>query len=181
MSVVFYLRPIDPPIEPNDVRTMAQHAGGCFDLHHVDWKQSFLATDGGRMLCWYGAPDAESARLALRQLGSDMNAVWTGEVAGNGPASPKLSQVEVVAEILFDAPLGDAEHERRIAALRQQGLIPVCRILSAGGTRLVLLFRAGDVRAIEAGLGEADFPAERVWACVPVTPFPDRQPGSPAR
>ena len=91
MSDVFYLRPIDPPISPGDVHRMAQHAGGCFDLHRVDWKQSFLAADGGRMLCWYVAPDAESARLALRQLGSNMNAVWPGRVIGEGaePSYPR--------------------------------------------------------------------------------------------
>jgi hypothetical protein len=80
MSDVFYLRPVEPAATPADVLAMAQEAGGCFNLHRVDWKVSFLAGKGNRMMCWYQAPDAESARLALRQLGSDMNAVWAGQV-----------------------------------------------------------------------------------------------------
>lgn len=100
MSDVFYLRPVAPPITPADVQGMAQHAGGCFDLHGVTWEHSFLSADGGRMLCWYRAPDAESARLALRELGSNMNAVRAGTVTGEGPRSAPLAAANVVAEIL---------------------------------------------------------------------------------
>src|SRR5690606_20963595 len=82
VSDVFYLRPIAPPVTPGAVLDLAAEAGGCFDLHRVVWTLSFLASDGGRMLCWYRAPDAESARLALKELGSDLNAVWSGRVIG---------------------------------------------------------------------------------------------------
>ena len=50
MSDVFYLRPIAPPITAADVYSMGDQAGGCFNLHGVDWKSSFLAQDGGSMV-----------------------------------------------------------------------------------------------------------------------------------
>src|SRR5690606_28898722 len=81
MSDVFYLRSIDPPITPEDV-VLTADAGGCFDMHRVTWKQSFLSADGARMLCWYEAPDTESARIALRQLQANLEGVWPGTVAG---------------------------------------------------------------------------------------------------
>lgn len=177
MSDVFYLRPIEPPVTPQDVQAMAQHAGGCFDLHRVDWKQSFLAADGGRMLCWYEAPDAESARLALRQLGSDMNCVWAGTVVGDVPEAEAFRSAAVAAEIALDAPLADDERERRMSRLRQRGVMPVCGFVSARGTKLVYLFAASGLQSdgaggVEAALEDAGLRAERVWACVPVTPFP---------
>jgi hypothetical protein len=82
---------MDPPVKPEDLTGMIQFATGCFDLHHVDWKHRFLSADGRRMLCWYQAPDAESARLALRELGSNLHAVWTGKVTGEGAESPSIS------------------------------------------------------------------------------------------
>ena len=53
MSDVFYLRPIDGPIGPSDVHDMAAEAGGCFNIHRVDWEQSYLAADGNRMMSRY--------------------------------------------------------------------------------------------------------------------------------
>jgi hypothetical protein len=88
MTDVFYLRPMDPPVKPEDLQGMVEYAAGCFNLHHVDWKHSFLSTDGRRMLCWYRAPDAESARLALRELGSNLHAVWAGKVSGDIDSQP---------------------------------------------------------------------------------------------
>jgi hypothetical protein len=174
MSEVFYLRPIDPPIGSDDVQTMAQHAGGCFDLHHVDWKHSFLAVDGARMLCWYGAPDAESARLALRQLGSDMNAVWTGTVIGDVPDKCAIAGAGVLAEIHFDAPLAREELASRTRALERQGVALVCGFVSTLGTRLVCLFQSNGVDAVRSALTGAELPADDVWACTPITPFADR-------
>ncbi|MBN1237754.1 MAG: DUF4242 domain-containing protein [Gammaproteobacteria bacterium] len=170
MSEVFYLRPIDPPIVPADVQTMAKHAGGCFDLHGVDWKQSFLAADGGRMLCWYRAPDAESARIALRQLGSDMSAVWAGAVVGDDPSS-SASNVGSAAEIRLDEPMAEAALERRIDTLRQSAAALVTGFVSARGTQLVCLFEADDVAVVQDALREAGLTAQRVWPCVSVTPY----------
>jgi hypothetical protein len=172
MSDVFYLRPIDPPIGPEDVRAMAQHAGGCFGLHRVDWRQSFLAADGGRMLCWYRAPDAESARLALRQLGADMSAVWAGRAIIGDSESPPVSQARAVAEILLGESLADADLAQRTAALRRPDTALVCAFLSTRGDKLACIFRTSEPGAIEAALDDAGLPASDIWPCVPVTPFP---------
>ena len=85
MSDVFYLRPLSPPATAAQVVEAASQAGGCFDLYRVEWLRSFLSADGDRMLCWYRSPDAESARSALRDLGSDLNAIWAGEVFEQAP------------------------------------------------------------------------------------------------
>jgi hypothetical protein len=101
VSNVFYVRPTEPPVTADAVREMAQSAGGCFNLYRVDWIASLLAVDATRMLCWYRAPDAESARQALSQLGSDLNAVWPGEILEE--RSDPIAQLEEVRSVVEHA------------------------------------------------------------------------------
>src|SRR5690606_23090864 len=97
---VIYLRPMDPPVTAEDVLRSIDYVDGCFNLHRVDWVHSFLSADGGRLMCWYQAPDAESARLALRDIGSDMSAVWPCRLLGGvTPRDPAVSWVGVLEEL----------------------------------------------------------------------------------
>ena len=170
MTDVFYLRPMDPPIKPEDLTGMIQFAGGCFDLHHVDWKHSFLSADGRRMLCWYQAPDAESARLALRELGSNLHGVWAGKVTGDGADSPSISTANLLAEVLFTAPLSAADVASRVAALEREGVTVVRGILSNRGTQWLGALKGQDEHTARSALERAGLAAERVWPCTPVTP-----------
>jgi Nickel responsive protein SCO4226-like len=170
MSDVFYVRPVDPPISPEVVHGMAQYAGGCFAMHHVDWKHSFLSEDGGRMLCWYHAADAESARLALRELGSNMNAVWAGTVTGEGTNSLPISRATLLAEVQFDDPIAAQDLALRVSVLEQQAITLVRGILSIRGTRWLGLLDAPDEQAARVALERANLAAATVWACTPITP-----------
>jgi hypothetical protein len=173
MSDVYYLRPIVPPIAPDDVYEWAQHSGGCFDLHRVDWAHSFLSADGGRMLCWYRAPDAESVRLALRQLGSDMNAVWPCRVIGNDDVDkPEVTNVNVVAEVSSAEPLDedDGGWLRRFELLNETGVCFVLGFLSASKTRLVCLLQAADADTVGSALKAVNLPSDTIWPCTLVTP-----------
>jgi hypothetical protein len=169
MTDVFYLRPMDPPVKPEDLQGMVEYAAGCFDLHRVDWKHSFLSADGRRMLCWYQAPDAESARLALRELGSNLHAVWTGKVT-EGAQSPSIAAANLLAEVLFTSPLSADDVASRVAALERQGVTVVRGILSSRGTQWLGLLKAQDEQAACSALERAGLSAELVWSCTPVTP-----------
>jgi hypothetical protein len=173
MSDVFYLRPVDPPIAPADLEAMSRHAGSCFDLHRVDWLQSFLAADGRRMLCWYRAPDAESARLALRQLGSDMNAVWPGTIIGDDESGPPLSDAGVLAEFYFDEPQGAEAVAARVAdtaMFGRHGVTLVRGFVSTCGTRLACVFRTQGEAQLRSALEAVGLPAQAIWACIPFSP-----------
>jgi hypothetical protein len=170
MTDVFYLRPMDPPVQVGDLPGMVEFAAGCFDLHHVDWKHSFLSADGRRMLCWYQAPDAESARLALRELGSNLHAVWTGKVTGEGAESPSISTANLLAELIVTAPLSADDVAARVAALEREGVTVVRGILSSRGTQWLGLLKAHDEQAARSALQRAGLSAELVWSCTPVTP-----------
>lgn len=173
MSNVFYLRPIDPPLASADLDAMARFAEGCFDLHRVEWRHSFLACDGSRMLCWYRAPDAESVRLALRQLGSDMTAVWPGNVIGDDGAGPSLSDAGMLAEFGFEEAQRADDVMTRIggsATLRRHGVAFVRGFISASGMWMACVFKSEDETRLRAALEEVDLPAHSIWKCTPLAP-----------
>jgi hypothetical protein len=173
VSDVFYLRPIVPPATPEAVVRLASEAGGCFDLHRVAWTLSFLAADGGRMLCWYRAPDAESARMALKELGSDMNAVWPGTVVGNVRADDlAISQVGALAEISFAQPLPGG-HEEVLQRFGHESLrdVPVAAgFLSSDRRHLVALLQAPSACTAGAALAAASLPVDSFWPCTVIAP-----------
>lgn len=182
MSDVLYLRPIVPATTLADARDAAKQASGCFNLHRVEWAQSFVSADGGRMLCWYKAPDAESVRLAMRQLGADMDGVWPGTVLGAGRGgSTALSRVNRVAEASPAAALKDAGAAERIAGtLRDNGVALLLGFLSANRSRLALLLEGGDADDLAPAFEAAGLALERLWPCAPLGPEPAAQtPGRP--
>lgn len=174
MSDVLYLRSIDPAATPDAVLAGGEHAGGCFDLHRVDWVHSFLAADGRRMLCWYRAPDAESARLALRELGSDMGAVWPGRVIGGvEPGDPAVSQVDVLAEVALDpsSPGDDGALMQRLQSVAEGDTADFrFGFMANRRDRLVCLLQARDAGAAASALEKAGLPAAVSWPCTVVTP-----------
>jgi len=169
MSDVFYLRSIEPPITPEDV-VLTPEAGGCFDIHRVTWKQSFLSTDGARMLCWYEAPDTESARIALRRLKANLEGVWHGTVTGEtGDGSPALSEANFAVELRL--PDTQARSLAEIAtALEQEDAALVRAFVSRNEPRGVCVVRAPSDGAIRAALARTHARPDAVWACTPITP-----------
>jgi hypothetical protein len=169
MSDVFYLRPIDPAIRPADVYSMGKHAGGCFGMHRVDWIRSFLSSDGARMLCWYRAPDAESARIALRQLGSDMTKVWAGSV--RALAEDATVRDDSVARVAAEYAPGAREETTSIARqLAEQGLHPEVVFESTDGARAVLILRDRDDERVRGTLESATPAPTATWGCAAITP-----------
>jgi len=152
---------------------MSRYAAGCFDLHRVEWLQSFLAADGKRMLCWYRAPDAESARLALRQLGSDMKAVWPGTIIGDQESGPPLSCAGMLAEFHFEEPQSADEIAAKVndsAMFGHHEVAFVRGFVSTCGTRMACLFQSPGEAGLRAALEGLELPARAIWACIPLSP-----------
>jgi hypothetical protein len=157
---------------------MSKHAGGCFDLHRVDWIRSFLSSDGARMLCWYRAPDAESVRIAMRQLGADLSKAFAGSARTllHDAATADDSIPRVAAEYVFDSrdsQLSDAI----VATLGGHGLHPEIVIDSTDGSRAVVLLRDRDQDHVRDSLDrlarsrDTALPMPRsIWSCSAVTP-----------
>ena len=64
------------------LQAIGQAKAWCLEQHRVQWARSFLSSDGRRMLCLYRAPDVESVRLAQREAGLPVDALWAFERIG---------------------------------------------------------------------------------------------------
>lgn len=169
MSDVFYLRPISPPATGDQVLAMAASAGGCFQLHRVDWLHSFLAQSGDRMLCWYRAPDAESARLALRDLGSDMSAVWSGRALAE-TGHIEVDRINLLTEVESEEAIDPEAAPGLIGAL-----VPTAEVLggflSLDGRRMIGFSHSHDPASALPDHGATDDGVSvSSWPCEVLTP-----------
>ena len=182
MTDVLLERTFDPPIDPQAVLNMAVDAVECFELRRVDWFGSLLATDGGRMVCWFRGPDAESARGALRESGADVSVLWPATVhdAPRPPAS-EPGDVYVMVGRRFDTPVTvdeiQAIEDAGAWCLETRGVQFVRTFFSRERKRMLCLYRAPDVEAVRQAQRPAGLPVESVWACTYVHPvFPAPPP-----
>ena len=72
------------PVTPEFVANALREKGWCLDLHRAEYVESYLATDGLRMVCVFRAPDAESVRLANNQAAVPYTNVWTASTHESG-------------------------------------------------------------------------------------------------
>ena len=170
MSDIFYLRSLDPPITPREV-FLTDEAGDCFKLHRVHWKESYLAADGARMLCWYDAPDAESARIALRRLKAMTEGIFAGTVIGaDDAASPAMTAASFAAELSYSALSAQEAFANLAAAFRQEDVMLVRGFVSIREPKGVCIVQAPSDRSVRSALERADVSPDAVWPCTPITP-----------
>lgn len=165
MSDVMYIRPVEGVIA-DDVASMMQSSSGCFTMYRVHWRASFVATNGERMCCWYRAPDAEYARLALKQLGSDLNAVWPG-TAPEAADDSALSLSNAVVETTIE---GEHQVPQILASITAQRAQVIEHFISSDKTRL-FLFVLIEESVTGGALSIKELPAGSVcWGCRIVVP-----------
>lgn len=167
---LFLERTFDDPLTREDVLDGARESAWCFDLHRVRWRGSFLCNDGRRMICWFSAPDRESARLALLDPDVDLSRFWSGTVHG----APQLAAPNVVVERSFDAPV--RFEDVAAAGLAKPWCFETHRVhhthsfFSLDGKRMLCFYRAPDAEAVRVAQLETTMPAEVVWAGSPIAP-----------
>ena len=127
---------------PDDHRSVLEiRDAGCFDLHQLHWQESFIAAKGRRRICHYRAPDAESVRIAFRQGGVPVEAVWSGTMidGGNG------AQTGLVLERAFEPPWPANAHDA-VERAQHEWLAPLglalARAIVPAGRRRILCFCA---------------------------------------
>jgi hypothetical protein len=65
------------PVRLQDIQAIEDAGAWCLETHRVMFVRTFFSLDRQRMLCLYRAPDSESVRLAQREAGMPMDAVWS--------------------------------------------------------------------------------------------------------
>lgn len=163
MTELFLERNFDPPINTASVFSMALQAMDCFNIHSVNWQHSFLSSDGVKMLCWFRAPDMESARIAMRQSQVDMRVFWRGSVHDK----PGLTRDEIkTANVLVERNFDEAVSLQEIQAIEDAGswclesrdVHFVRSFFSADHKRMICLYRAPDAESVREAQRQAGVP-----------------------
>lgn len=175
MTDLFLERRFEPALTPEDVINVALESGDCFDMHRVRWNRSFLSADGGRMFCWFTAPDMESARIAMRQNGVDMRVLWRGDVfEAPGILEKDFASANVVVERSFEGPVTlqeiQAIEDAGIACLETRDVRPISTFQSHDKKRMICLYEAPDAESVRQAQREAGVPFDDAWAFRPVGP-----------
>ena len=164
MTHLILERVFEPPLTLADVHERAQTSGWCFDLHRVGWHESFLGNGGRTLVCSFDAPDAESARIALRTSGADTRRLWTASVHEPSPAATP----NVLVERSFAEPIkferAHALEEAKGWCLEQHRVRWVRSYVASDGRRTLCLYQAPDAESVRLAQHEAGLPVDAVWS-----------------
>jgi uncharacterized protein DUF4242 len=163
-------RDFDPPLTVADVRSGVASSDRCYALHRVRWLGSYLSAGGRTMICTFSAPDAESARIALRQSGADTHRLWSASVY----EGPSAVTPNVMVERSLPAP--DTFERLHGFALAKSWCFEQRRVrwagslLSSDGRRMLCFYQAPDAESVRAAQREAEMPTQAVWAYERISP-----------
>jgi len=168
---MFLERTFDPPLSVADVSERARRSDWCYTIHKVDWRGSFLAANGHRLICWFTAADAESVRIALRQSGADSQFLWPGTVYE--AAEPPIPNVLV--ERSFQDPVTFPQVQAATTAAEscfQMHRVKHARsFFSLDRKRMLCLYQAPGVESVRIAQREAALPVDTVWAFHTIAPL----------
>lgn len=173
MTDVIVEREYETPVSKEDLMAMAKEGGGCFALYNISWKTSFLADNGKRLSCHFQAADAETVRTALRQLGVETKAVWSGTVHDLGIDKPP----NVLVERSFDEAVSlesiQAMEDAFAYCLDVHQVTFIKTLFSRDKKRMLCLYHAPDAESVREAQRKASMPVERIWACQVIDPPTD--------
>ncbi|MEX0732088.1 MAG: DUF4242 domain-containing protein [Aquisalimonadaceae bacterium] len=169
MTDVFLERSFDEPLSLDIVKTLLVDAENCLGLYRVRWRESLFAKNRRQMLCRFDAPDAESARIALRQAGADVRRLWSGtvhEAPALGPADQ--AGANVLVERAFQEPVTIEEiqalEDAGSACLQNHRVRFIRTFFSLDRRRMLCLYQAPDAESVRVAQRQAAMPLERVWS-----------------
>lgn len=176
MTDIFLEREYDPPlVGPENILELLATSSGCLDMHRVEWHGSCLSNDGRKLFCWYRAPDMESTRVAMRQLGVDLKNLWSGTVHdAPGVGEKDIAAANVLVERRFDQsmPLQQIQdiENAGIGCLESRNVRFIRTFFSADQKRMICLYAAPDAESVRQAQREAGVPFTEAWTFQAVDP-----------
>jgi len=172
---IFLERRFDPALSPAAVMELARQADGCFGIHRIEWHGSLLSLDGHRMLCWFSAPDMESARIAMRQIDADTRVIWRGNVYdGDGIVAKDIPTANVLVERSFENPVMLQEiqeiEDAGVSCLENRNVRFIRTFFSSDQKRMICLYQAPDADSVRQAQRQAGVPFDDAWAFRAVGP-----------
>lgn len=179
MTDVFLERRFDPPIDREHALELGRLGADCLDIHRVRWRGSLLAQSGRHMVCRFSSADAESVRIALRQLEVqlkvDIRCLWPGTLHDAPGMQPgDIDRAKVLVRRSFNEPteLADIQAIEDAGAwcLETHGVSFVRTCFSVDRKRMICLYRAPDAESVRLAQRQAGMPLEDVWSFEHVAP-----------
>jgi hypothetical protein len=174
MSEVFVIRTLEPALNVPDVMEMGRQAMGCFDIYRIQWNGSLLSADGSALFCHFTAPDTESVRTALRQLGSSISSAWECTVhEAPGISAGERGTANVLVERNWDSPveLDDIQAIEDAGAwcLEAYDVRFMRTFFSTDRRHMACLYQGPDAESVRQAQRQAGMPVDRVVAVQPIT------------
>jgi len=175
MADVFMERHFDCPVSVADLLVQFASARTCFDLHGIRWQASLLSTDGQRCICHFSATDAESLKLAMRQVYTTADSIWPGTVhLAAGAATAAQGAANVIVTRRFEQPVTlesvQAIEDAGAWCLEAHNVRFLRTFFSRNRTRMICLYRAPDAESVRLAQRQAGMPVERVWRFTQAVP-----------
>ncbi|ATJ82416.1 DUF4242 domain-containing protein [Halomonas beimenensis] len=168
MIDVFLERRFASPQAPDRVSEATLAARACLDRHRIAWQGSLLARDGRRLVCHFRAPDAEGARMGLRQAGTDVARLWAGTVHEAPTPDAAADAGNVLVERAFAEPVNLADvqaiEDAGSACLQNHRVRFLRTFFSLDRCRMLCLYRAPDAESVRVAQRQAGMPLEAAWA-----------------
>ena len=179
MTEVFLERAFERPLAVRALAAMTREGSDCFELYRLTWRESLVATDSSgmvhRMVCRFHAPDAESARIALRRAGVDVRTLWPGTVHEAPSLDTEMrGSANVLVERSFRLPVTveqiQALEDAGAGCLQNHRVVFVRTFFSLDCRRMLCLYRAPDAESVRLAQRQADMPVDRVWSFQSIRP-----------
>jgi len=177
MAHVILQRSPQPPMTLDELPAIEAAAAECFGLHGVRHRRSHLGSDGRRIVCEFEAPDAESVRIGIGQLGVEYERVWSATIHGppDGPPTPASGPAaRVVVERAFNEPVEFAELQalevREAWCLELHRVRYIQTFFSLDRRHMICLYEAPDAESVRLVQRTAGLPFERVWSAAVYVP-----------
>jgi len=177
--IVVVERSLPQPMTPAAVQQMAEGGAGCLALHRARHCESYLSPDGLRMTCIFQAPDAESVRIANRQLGAPFDRAWTATLhLPPEPSSPGSdaepvaagAREHVIVERHFDLPVAferiQAMEDAGAQCLDLHGIVFQRTYFARDRQRMLCLYTAPDAEAVRRATRQLGMPFQRIWTAL---------------
>jgi len=156
---------------PRTLQEMIDNAPdeGCFSLYMVNFRWSYLATDGSRAVCCFEAPDAESVRIPLRRLGVDVSVVWTSTLRDSpGLDRSAIVLANVLVERNFAEPVTLDSIQSTVtnskSSSERHGVTHLRTLIARDGKRALCVYRGANIESVRSAQTDAQLPFTQVWA-----------------
>jgi hypothetical protein len=170
-----------PPIRVTDIEAMERQGEWCLRQYRVRHLLSLLSADGERLICAFDAPDAESLRNVMRQLGRSYESLWAASVHGP-PAVPVTARLPEgdTALVVVERSFNDPVRFEEIQAIEDRGAwcleahrVRFLRTYSSRDRRrMICVYSAPDAESVRLAQNEASMPLQTVWAAIAYQPAP---------